>query len=229
MINPYGGTGLIVYHYDDAERVYTGLTIAGIDGVECLYIRRLSPTSGYRTFMACVDSEIVDFEKVRWYGKAELPTVPGSYCDLRNTINIRVVDQNGDGIEGATVVCENTDGDQEFSAQTVAGGSITEQTITVKRQTPEPDNATVSYTGGIVTDYSPFTFTIEKAGFQDLIVMADIEAATDWDISLTPNTSLAWAELYGVASIPIIAVTETNVESDVTVEGPGHSITVEEA
>jgi hypothetical protein len=126
------------------------------------------------------------------------------------------------------VTCVNAEDAQEFSEETDADGAIAEQTITVKSQTPEPDR-TGSCNGGVVTDYGPFTFTITAAGYRDHSIEAEIDAATDWDVALTPNTSLDWAEIYGTVELPVIEVDIENDETAVTVNEDGASITVEDS
>ncbi|MHC4371007.1 MAG: carboxypeptidase-like regulatory domain-containing protein [Planctomycetota bacterium] len=186
----YGGTGLIVYQLttDDVERVFTGVTLTGWPGLgDCLYVRRLGPTWNYWTKLSLINSWVYDFTRVRWYsGASELPTIPGSYVKLKYTVNVRVTDQDGAPIEDASVVCANADGDQEWSVQTAADGTIAEQLVLSKMQTPEPDNATSSYVGGVVTDYNPFTISISKDEYETMIVEADIYEATDWEFSLLP-------------------------------------------
>lgn len=234
VFGPYGSTGLICYHNksDDVERVFTGITIPGSEGSgETFYLQRRADGYTLQSKVATVDSEIFDKSRIRWYGGGvRFPEVPGSYCDFRNTVNVRVTTQDGDEIEGATVTCLNSEGTEEFSETTAADGTIAEQTVTGIRNEPDPNIDTSSYVGGVVTDYNPFTITVTADGYRDHVIVAEeIAEATSWEVSLTDNSSLDWSELDGVAAVPTITVEETKVESEVTVEGPGHSITVEES
>jgi hypothetical protein len=74
------------------------------------------------------------------------------------TCNIKVVDETGSAVQGATVTCTDTNGSEVFSVTTAADGTITEQTITYKQW--EGTNEAAGE-----TTYSPHEFVIYKAGF----------------------------------------------------------------
>lgn len=77
--------------------------------------------------------------------------------------NIQVVDRDGTVLESATVLCEDDDGNQIFSASTDSNGDITEQNMNYK-----------SFTGTSETleDFSPHKFSISKAGYETLVLEA---------------------------------------------------------
>jgi hypothetical protein len=90
--------------------------------------------------------------------------------------DIKVVDKDGTAINGATVLCENTNDAQEFSVDTGADGKIATQYITAK------DWATTSETE---TDYNNFKFTISEPGYETLILEnITIDSPIDWHLEL---------------------------------------------
>ena len=84
---------------------------------------------------------------------------------LKYTVNVHITDRAGANISSATVTLdtsESTDYDTEaFSVSTAADGTITEQTVTKKKW---------AGTAETLTDYEPWRFTIEKAGYKTLTI-----------------------------------------------------------
>jgi hypothetical protein len=227
-IRTYGGTGLIVYHSDAAVRVFSNMTIGGLGaGTASLYGH--VKLDGWATFTTAefIDSDIQDREWIWWYVRGGYSLLTGSYFDFKNTLNIRVTDSDGNGIHDATVVMKSASGVTEFSTTTSGGGYISEQTVTTERNEPDITLGSSHY-GGITTLYGPFTLTVTADGYRDHTLVADIDAATDWEIALVSNTILDWDEVYGVVSQPLISVETENDEASVTVDELDGTITVEE-
>jgi hypothetical protein len=95
------------------------------------------------------------------------------------TCNIKVVDETGSAVEGATVTCTDKNGSEVFSVTTAADGTITEQTITYK-QWQGTDEAAGE------TTYSPHKFVISKDRFsEEVIADVTVDGLTDWLVQLS--------------------------------------------
>lgn len=77
------------------------------------------------------------------------------------TCNIHVADKDGTNLEGVAVLCEDNTETEVFDELTDANGDIAEQVITYKKWTT---------TAETLTEYTPHTFTITKAGYEPLIL-----------------------------------------------------------
>lgn len=90
----------------------------------------------------------------------------------QKTVNIKVVDVDGNPISGATVLCRNNDGTTAFTTTTDANGVITEQNLT-----------TIKHVGPtyVKTEYGPFDFVISKTGYR-----------TNQIINYTPTDKINW-------------------------------------
>jgi len=76
--------------------------------------------------------------------------------------NLRVVDKDGDGIDGASVVIEDVSGSSIFDGTTDGNGDITQQTLNYQRW---------YYASGIQTqEYSPHTVTISATGYRTKVI-----------------------------------------------------------
>jgi len=90
----------------------------------------------------------------------------GDYTDRVRiiwTFNLKVVDSNGNGIEGATVTLKDKDGSQVFSVTTDGNGDIAEQQV-IQAKADQTDSNPY-----IWTDYNPFTLTISKTGYKTMV------------------------------------------------------------
>ncbi len=92
------------------------------------------------------------------------------------TFNLKVTEQDGTAINGATVTLKDKDDNQVFSVSTAADGTITEQTVTRGYY----DQAH----GDTLQDYSPHKLIIEKAGFQTYEIQGITMEKIDWTIKL---------------------------------------------
>ena len=92
------------------------------------------------------------------------------------TTNIHVADVDGANIQGATVLCEDTNGAQVFSVTTDANGDIAEQQVRWKEWTTEFETLEV---------FSPHKFTITKAGYEPVIIEnVTVDDPIVWEIVL---------------------------------------------
>ena len=106
---------------------------------------------------------------------------------LYYTLNIKVIDQNGNGIEMATVTVKNKDDDEQFSVTTDGNGDITPQEVLTALWSHECDQSGFgykSYTDEEKTDYNDFTLEIKKAGYQTYTKKFTLDKKIDWVIRL---------------------------------------------
>lgn len=104
---------------------------------------------------------------------------------LKYTINIHVTDKDGANLSGVTVDLEgsetidyDTDAWTAGTVTTAADGTITEQTINVKKWVGTSETE---------TDYNVFRFTISKTGYETLTLEnITIDSPIDWHFELQP-------------------------------------------
>lgn len=78
---------------------------------------------------------------------------------VKYRFDLKVVDNNGDGISGVTVTIDDSEGTEVFSGSTDGSGDITQQQLVKElREATRPDPETV-------TSKTPHTVTISKAGY----------------------------------------------------------------
>jgi hypothetical protein len=101
---------------------------------------------------------------------------------LQFTVDIHIADKNGANIPGASVLCNDKDGNTTggFAAQTTdANGNITTQYIYRQKWVGTSETE---------TDYSPHKFTISKAGYQTLVLEnITVSAPIKWHLELNPS------------------------------------------
>jgi hypothetical protein len=96
-------------------------------------------------------------------------------------VTLKIVDKDNNAISGATVTVLNTNGTQEFSVSTNASGEFaTEQYVLSQSAVPTSGNGVAT----TWTTYSPFTITIQKAGYESYRGIFTITTAIDWEIAL---------------------------------------------
>lgn len=105
----------------------------------------------------------------------------------RYTINLTVIDKNGDPIENAVVRMEDKDGHYTNATETrygindvstAADGTITEQTVSRGYYADDDANTLV--------DFSPHILTISKAGYQTLVIPEITVEKKSWLVELQP-------------------------------------------
>jgi hypothetical protein len=108
------------------------------------------------------------------------------YIDVYYEFDLTVLDKNGNGISGASVVVEDKDGTKVVNTTTAAGGTITTQEIKAARYTHTAASGSgsgPSYTD--TDDRGPFTLRISKAGYGSFYQYFTMTSAIDWSITLT--------------------------------------------
>jgi len=111
--------------------------------------------------------------------------------EFKNSVNIKVLDENNNGIENATVVMTDKNGDEVFSTTTDSNGAITEQFLIRATMTHTPGSG--SGTGDDYTttvDFNPFTVTVSKSGYKLHEGVHSISDKVDWQIVLKQNKVL---------------------------------------
>jgi len=143
------------YNHYGIECQASGVVASGLRFTEIGISDILTWTSSSARTIICKDPKI-PINGVYHVGNAD------SWAKEAYTCNINICDKDGTAINGATVLCEDKDGNDIFSVNTNASGNITEQTIIYKHWqglgSPVP------------TIYSPHKFTISKAGYQTLVL-----------------------------------------------------------
>ena len=173
-----------VRHYGDVERVFRGVEIRGDSAQGGYGLTGSMAGDRQRTVVNFVDSYIYDPMKIYWYaiGGNYIYT---SYYKFSYSVNIAVRDQSGAAIVGASVVLKNTNGDEEFSTTTDENGVIEEGLAAAMTAFPDWDGGVGNWQkADFLITYGPFTLTVEKEGFDTVILTAEIDAAADWEISL---------------------------------------------
>ena len=103
---------------------------------------------------------------------------PGYWVKIQNSFNLKLIDNNNNPIEGATVTLKNNNGTEVFSATTNSEGVIPEQLVT---RTYFEMNDTYTATK---TDYNPFTLTISHQDYPPKEYVITIDSPINWTISL---------------------------------------------
>ena len=98
---------------------------------------------------------------------------------IKYSINLKIVDEEGNPINNSNVVLTDTNGDETFSVSTDGNGEITEQTVMVYDKWWEHPNWNLHE-----DDYNDFTLTISKAGYNIYEAIFTLNEKTDWTIAL---------------------------------------------
>jgi len=99
------------------------------------------------------------------------------------TVNLKVVDEVGNPVEGAKVVLKDKNGNTVFSVLTDSDGKIEEQTVTYGYYQREGDGYYEH--DEIFTSMSPHTFIVTKEGFQEYKIVFELSKKVDWEVVLT--------------------------------------------
>lgn len=97
----------------------------------------------------------------------------------QKSVNIKVIDKNGDPIQNATVKITDNFGTSQ-SELTDANGMHPEILATVYDIHHLTDNSVVE------TDYNPFTIEISKNGYETYTEVLDIDSKVEWIVTLYP-------------------------------------------
>jgi len=134
-----------------------------------------------------------DFDswKSRWKS-----VVPERKVFRQYTVNLKVVDRNGNPIEGANVVLKDKDGNVVFSETTNSEGKIPEQTVTYGYYQREGDG--YYNHDDIFTSYSPHTLTISHQNYPSREFKFTLDKKIDWTIALKDKpTSVGSIKVWG--------------------------------
>jgi len=108
--------------------------------------------------------------------------------NIKYTLDLKVIDEYGVAISGATVKMIDVNGNEVFTTTTDTDGNISEQTITTRYNSVTSNGVsrtTLSYdprTGG--TLLIPLTLTINKTNYETYNVTFNLTEKEDWTISL---------------------------------------------
>ena len=168
------------------ERVYGNYVSYGawFQNTEDGYIKDIfGRNMGYAAFMESeydYNCSLVngDFDawKVRWSGTNNLARLYRKY-----TVNIKVIDKDGNPIEGANVTLNDVDGTEVFSATTDSNGEIPEQEVSRGYCQYPDDNLETNLT----KDYSPHTLTISHRDHPSREFKFTLNEKIDWTIALS--------------------------------------------
>jgi len=145
----------------------------------CTYIAYLE---GFDGTLSLIDADS-DTWAIKW--RADPPYESYGSVDRKYTMNLKVLDKDGNPVEGATVTLCDKDGTQIFSTTTDINGEIPEQTVLYARY--KQDHPSV---GTIATIYSPHKLEVKKAGYQDYQITFTLDNKIDWKIKLAKAVSV---------------------------------------
>lgn len=168
---------------------YKGVWFQGMGGsVKDVYGRNLS----YAFYLSDLDENDTDcyiingdFDtwKSRWVNVNPERKVFRQY-----TVNLKVVDRDGNPLENANVVLKDKDGNIVFSQVTNSEGKIPEQTVTYGYYQRESDG--FYNHEDIFTSFSPHTLIVSKSGYQNFEVVVTIDRKIDWIIVLNEEVKI---------------------------------------
>lgn len=188
MLGTIAGSGCWVRHTDFAQREFSNVEFRGEEGVANSLVGSVKFGNSVNLSRAqFTDCYLYDFDRIYWYWWSPgTPFEDTSYFKFRYSISLRVLDVNGDPVVGAAVVVENANGDEEFNTTTGGDGTIADAYVLKYLNKPDPAEG-ASHTGGLMTDYGPFTMTVTMPEFEPYIHIFDTEEAIDWSITLLPS------------------------------------------
>jgi len=170
----------------------------GIGGsAKDVYARKIKYYAFYVTDLDENDNDcyIINGDFDNWKSKWK-NTVSERKVFRQYTVNLKVVDRNGNPIEGAKVVLKDKNGDEVFSVLTDANGEIEEQTATYGYYQREGDG---TYTHEqIFTSYSPHTLTISHQDYPSREFKFTLDKKIDWTIALKDKpTNVGSVKVWG--------------------------------
>ena len=99
------------------------------------------------------------------------------------SINLTVIDEQGNPIEGATVNVYNKDDNLDFTTTTDVNGQASDYMTTYHFEKTSAGGG-VDTAVGVWTDYNPFTIKISKSGYETYTWTGTINSKQTWDITL---------------------------------------------
>lgn len=118
----------------------------------------------------------------RWFPS----TSDGMYMH-QYTVDVKVIDENGTALSGATVTVTPTgtsENDNNFSTTTAGDGTITTQTVTKEIAEYGGDSSTST-----ITNYDDFTLTVNATGYQEESFTLTLTNPLDLIVQLVPESS----------------------------------------
>jgi len=151
-----------------------------------------TPYRNYRAYATMIDCDVSD-DLSDW----TFCCSPGYWVKFQQSFNLKVIDRNGNPIEGATVILKDKNGTEVFSVTTNSSGVIPEQLVT--RTYFEMNSSSTA----MKTDYNPFTLTISHQDYPSKEFTFNITKKIDWTIALsdTPMSS-GVVNVYGTEYAP---------------------------
>ena len=142
-----------------------------------------SPGDGVSLINFTIDGTDDNLPNVQWYSATYTP-----YPDvwMKYTLDLKVVDDNGDAIEGVTVKVVDKDGDTVTNTTTDSDGLIPTQDLVKVKMNMKPGSSSYP-TGPAYTVYvykTPHTLTISKPGYQTYTSKLDMSSKKDLVIKL---------------------------------------------
>lgn len=166
---------LYVYESEYAIRTWATdktITVNNFKGRSNTYLWYLQGPSGKNETLNLVNADTGTWD-IYW----DKTVFTASYLNRQYTVDIQVLDENNNGIQGATVTLEDKNGTQIFSLSTAADGTITQQTVT-SHQYSWASGSDPGVTTD--TDYNDFTLKIQKTGYQSIIKQFTLDSKVDW-------------------------------------------------
>lgn len=174
--NLFANSSEAIIHIRTTYDITSENVIANTTGNYMLYI---SNSSG------AID-ELVNYELNKWTFTLG-SSYDGNKIYRQYTVDIKVVDENGNEIEGANVTLTDQYGTEVFSTTTNATGQIREQIVTYILY--EPTSTPTAHV--VETTYSPHTLTVEYDGYYFIRVIDDLDHPINWVVGGEDMTELS--------------------------------------
>jgi hypothetical protein len=146
--NTYDKISVFGTSYIYTSDMYRTVTISNLYARDCTYVFSPTNAGGYDHYLINPDIDNWAFNWGTTWGKIY----------RQYSFDLTVRDDNGDPLNGATVVLLDKNGNQLFTTTTDANGKITTQTVTYGYYTRE--------TGDTLNGYAPFTLKVYKLGYR---------------------------------------------------------------
>lgn len=119
-----------------------------------------------------------NFSVVSWFSNAFVNILYN-----QKSVNIHVVDKNGDNIEAATIYCTDVNGGEVIDKNTDANGDMAETWVTYQEL----------YQPVTVESLSPHKFVISKAGYRTQTIIYNFaDGKVDWTLELVKGDTVIY-------------------------------------